>query len=385
MKLKLTVAALAAAFAVPMANADVTIAGTFAPLLTYSKTETAAFGATPASSLSSTGFSNASSRFSITSAEDLGDGMKAGAFVDIRGAGGGFDDYNRGAGSGGLGVFRYGVSVGGGFGTVELGRNFSPYTWTMIMNDPHGGAIFFGPFAAMGSVGFGLNLSGGTAAAAGAGTVAFFRTGSGLHYTSNDMGGIKVRASWMTESSKNAAAGSDATEWGASVDYTPENMPLYLGAAVQRRSNYNGVGAAVGAGQLTYTGSTDTLMLIGGGIKMGDLKAGVWLENVKWKSEGTYAAGNPSEIKRNALWIPVNYTLPTGTIGAAYISSGTLGTNAADIADSKVTVMQLSYIHNLSKQTQPLIMLQSSKTGAGITGGGEVKGTMVIVGLQHSF
>jgi hypothetical protein len=254
----------------------------------------------------------------------------------------------------------------------------------MILNDPHGGAIFFGPFAAMGSIGFGLNLSGGVGGAANSGTAAFFRTGSGLHYTSNDLGGIKVRASWMTESSKAAAAGSDATEWGASVDYTPDGMPFYLGAAVQRRSNYNGLGSFTG-GQTTYTGSTDTLMLVGGGIKMGNLKAGVWVENVKWKSEGTFAVGTPSEVKRNALWIPVNYTLPTGTIGAAYISSGTLGTNTTDIADSKVTVMQLSYIHNLSKQTQPLIMLQSSKTGAGITGTGEVKGTTVIVGLQHSF
>jgi predicted porin len=396
MKQKLLAVAVLSTFAAaPSAMADVTIAGTIAPAMIQTKNDTTsatvgALGGTVAgvqgfSSLSPT---NASNRFSITSSEDLGDGMKAGAFVDIRGAGGGFDNFNQNSTSG-LAAFRYGASVGGGWGTLELGRNFSPYTWTMILNDPHGGAVFFGPFTIMGQAGGqGLWLQGDATA-----RHAFFRTGTGVHYTSPDISGFNFKLSYMSEGSKNATSNSDITEWGGNVNYTPADMPFYLGAAYQQRKNANGalpMAGALGGAQTGFGGSSDKVFLIGGGVKFGDLKAGLWFENVKYKTDGVTAG--LSELKRNAIWIPVNYTLPTGTIGAAYLMANDLkgtnvgGTFAGDATGGKS--FQLSYFHNLSKQTQPFVMFQMTDSDSkGVYAGNGLggKATSFLVGLQHTF
>lgn len=403
MKQKLLAVAVLSAISAP-AFADVTIAGTIAPLLNSSRSDTTATVTNPTGGttagvqgVSSLGFQDASSRFSITSTEDLGNGMTAGAFVQLRGTDGTFPDYNQtGAqGSAGLTAFRYGASVGGGWGTLELGRNFSPYTWTMILNDPHGGAIWYGPFAIMGQAGGqGLYLNGG----AGATAHAFFRVGTGVHYTSPDLSGISFRLSWMTESSKGAAPNTDQTEFGGSVDYKPADLPFYLGAAYQSRRNANGVapmtqnatGQLLGGVQASAAGSTDNVWLVGGGVKFGDLKAGLWIEGVKYKTDGVTAG--LSELKRNAFWIPISYALPTGNLGAAYIQAQDLkGVNVGGTFNGDSTggkAFQLSYFHNLSKQTQPFIMYQLLDSDSkGVYAGNNLGGktSSFVVGLQHSF
>ncbi len=409
MKIKYLAVAVAAAFAAPVAQADVTIAGTFAPGMLYSSNggqNTVAAGSGPMGtdqaaalggngSVSSFTPANASNRFSITSTEDMGNGMTAGAFVDIRGAGGGFDNFNQTTTSG-LAAFRYGANIGGGWGQFEFGRNFAPYTWTMINNDPHGGAIFFGPFQVMGQAGGqALWLNGG-----GTGH-AFFRTGTGAHYFSPDFNGFSFKASYMVEGTK---AGStlavpngtkEVSELGLSADYAPADMPFYLGLAYSNRKNANGVApmsAAYGVAQTPggITGSTDTVMLGGGGVKFGDFKIGLWVEQVKYKTDGVTAG--LSELKRTAFWIPANYTLPTGTLGAAYMMAQDLKGSSASAGgfsgnDTGASVFQVSYIHNLSKQTQPIIMWQYTTSGdKALYGAGYgANQNQIFLGLQHSF
>lgn len=407
MKLKLTVAALAAAFAAPMANADVTIAGTFAPFVGHSSTDagnagTSALGAPVAATASQSGvfLNDASSRFSITSTEDLGDGMNAGAFVELRGSNGTFPSYNAtgGGGESGFNAFRYGVSVGGGWGKLEIGRNFSPYTWTLIIEHPDGqGPVWFGAFSALGQTGGqALNLNGGTA------LHAFFRTGTGLHFTSANYGGLSFRAAYMTESNKNnslVAGGStpETSELSVSADYKPEGAPYYLGAVYSTRADANGAGAqsaAYGVAQTTTAGttlnSTDSVMLLGGGLKFGDLKIGLWMDRVKYKTSNVTAG--LSDISRTAFWIPVTYNLPTGVIGASYLKandvSGTrVGAGGFNTGDTGVSVWQASYFHNLSKQTQPFVMFQRASNGAlGVYAGPQgATATSIIAGIQHSF
>lgn len=393
MKIKYLAIAVAAACVAPVAQADVTIAGTFAPGMIYNsngsgEAVTSPTGVARAATSSFSNFvpDNASSRFSITSSEDMGGGATAGAFVDIRGAGGGFNNYNNAASSG-LAAFRYGANIGGGWGKLEFGRNFSPYTWTMINNDPHGGAIYFGPFAAMGHAGGqGLWLQGDAAA-----RHAFFRTGTGAHYFSPDLGGFSFKASYMVEGTKNATV-KEVSELGLSADYAPADMPFYLGAAYSNRKNANGASAMSGTwgnAQAGFTGSTDTVGLIGGGVKFGDLKVGLWLEQVKYKTDGVTAG--VSELKRTAFWIPANYTLPTGTLGVAYISAGDLkgsATGGLSGSDTGAQVFQASYIHNISKQTQGVVMWQynsSDKKGIYAGNGFGATANSVLFALQHSF
>jgi predicted porin len=405
MKIKYLAVAVAAAFAAPVAQADVTIAGTFAPGMLFSSNgsqETIAAGSGPmgstqaaaiggASSVSSFAPTNASNRFSITSTEDMGNGMTAGAFVDIRGQGGGFDNYNTTTSSG-LAAFRYGVNIGGGWGKFEFGRNFSPYTWTMINNDPHGGAIFFGPFQLMGHAGGQILWLNGGANSVGH---AFFRTGTGAHYFSPDFGGFSFKVSYMVEGNKTATA-KEVSELGFSADYAPADMPFYLGAAYSNRKNANGVAPMSGAFGVTQVpgtvgaGSTDTVMLVGGGVKFGDLKVGLWIDQVKYKTDGV--ATGLSELKRTAFWIPASYTLPTGTLGAAYLMAGDLKGSSASAggfsgSDTGASAFQVSYIHNLSKQTQAIIMWQyttADKRGLYGNGFGSNQ-NQIFLGLQHSF
>jgi len=410
MKLKLTVAALAAAFAAPMANADVTISGTFAPFVGHTTTSAynggnGALGGAlvPTAKQSGIFLNDASSRFSITSTEDLGDGMNAGAFVEIRGQNGTFPDYNNHAvDNGGFGPFRYGVSVGGGWGKLEIGRNFSPYTWTLILQHPDGqGPVWHGAFAILGQTGAqGLHLNGGGAGVA-AGMHAFFRTGTGLHFTSANYGGLSFRAAYMTESNKSNSltpglSTPETNELSVSADYKPEGAPYYAGFVYSQRADANGAGAqsaAFGVAQTTAAGqtmnSTDSVMLIGGGLKFGDLKVGIWMDRVKYKTSNVTLG--LSEVSRTAFWIPVTYNLPTGVIGASYLKANDLsGTNVGgtfNTGDTGATAWQASYFHSLSKQTQPYVMFQRVANGAnGVYAGAPgVTSTSIIGGIQHSF
>lgn len=404
MKLKLIVAAVAAAFVAPIASADVTISGTFAPLIGNTKTDsTAAFtGTSPiggnvaaTQGFSSTFFNDAASRLTIESKEDMGDGNGAGAFIQIRGTNGTLDDFN--GENKGLTPFRWGVNVNGGWGKLLVGREFSPYTWTMINNETNMGAIWFGPFGIMGHAGGqGLSLAGGP----GTTQHAFFKVGTGLHYYSPDFNGLSFKASWMTDNAK-TATNRDITEMGFSVDYKPAESMFWLGAAYSRRSGADGSApmntlfggpARTGAGTLS---STDQVMLLGGGIAVGDLTVGLWWDRVSYKTNGV--AAGLSEISRDAIWIPVSYTLEAGKIGASYMqaleSDGTNVGGTFNGSNTGASIIQLSYAHNLSKQTQPYVMLSMGNAGdsSAFNGpfgnGGGIGGgyRSLVVGLQHSF
>jgi len=412
MKLKLTVTALAAAFAAPMASADVTISGTFAPLFGNTKSDNtvaAPIGSGPLGAanvtgvgaiqgFSSTFFNDAATRITIESNEDMGDGNGAGAFVQIRGTNGTFDDFN--GENKGLTPFRWGAHVNGSWGKLLLGREFTPYTWTNIMNETNGGGVWFGPFGIMGHAGGqGLSLTGGP----GTTQHAFFKVGTGAHYYSPVMmGGLSFKASWVTDNAK-TATNKDITEIGFSVDYKPEESPFWLGAAYSRRSGadgaapmatvFGGAGRGLAAGTLS---STDTVMLLGGGMAFGDVTVGLWWDRVKYKTDGV-AAGGLSMIDRDAIWIPVSYTLPSGKIGASYMqamdSGGEVVGGTFNGTNTGASIIQASYFHNLSKQTQPFIIMsfgsaedRSAFNGpfgnSGGLGGGY---RSIVVGLQHSF
>lgn len=401
MKVKLIVAAVAAAFVAPIASADVTISGTFAPLIGNTKTDTTNAITSPTGNaigavqgFSSTFFNDAASRLTIESKEDIGDGMGAGAFLQIRGTNGTMDDFN--GENKGLTPFRWGVNVNGGWGKLLVGREFTPYTWTMINNETNMGAIWFGPFGIMGHAGGqGLSLTGGP----GSTQHAFFKVGTGLHYYSPDFNGLSFKASWVTDNNRTATQ-RDITEMGFSVDYKPADSMFWLGAAYSRRSGADGANPMNtlfgGTARTGFTlASTDQVMLLGGGLSLGDLTVGLWWDRVSYKTSGVTAG--LSEISRDAFWIPVSYTLPMGKIGASYMQAlESDGTNVGGTFNGSSTgsnMIQVSYSHNLSKQTQPYVMLsmgnagdRSAFNGPFGNGGGLGGGwRSIVVGLQHSF
>lgn len=113
-------------------------------------------------SLSSDG--NASSRLGFRGIEDLGDGMRAGFWLEA-----GMSPDTGGVGAAGGSFFnrRATASLLGGFGEVRLGRDYTPSYWNHAVFDPFGGV---GIGAATNLVQTGATVGAGNAAIVGAAT-----------------------------------------------------------------------------------------------------------------------------------------------------------------------------------------------------------------------
>ncbi len=407
MNKKLLVVALASAFAAPAAMADVTLSGTFNPAMVVTKTSSAAGGTDPlgnafAGSTGGTtqGITSQYSNFTISSVEDMGDGNKATAFLQVRTAGGAVSTQ----GNQTLTGFRFHVGLEGGWGSLKIGREFSPYTWLLILNDPHDGAMSLGAsLQILGNSGGGLVYGFGDPGNS-AGQNSFFGVASNaVFYDSPNLGGFKVRASYALPGGQKTTGvnGLTPSELSASVEFAPEEMPFFVNAALSRRKDWIGSqGMYYSTG--TANGSTDTAMIFGGGLKFGGATIRAFFEQLTYKTEFSAGVGI-SELKRNAFWLNASYAMDAGVFGASLMSagdaSGTASSGSFSGNDTGATSMAVSYFHNLSKQTQPFIVINrlnnkaratygsagSQNIGAGADGLVGVDHTVFMVGIKHSF
>ena len=403
MNKKLLVVALASAFVAPAAMADVTISGTFNPALVGTKISSntattdpvgGAIAAAPGGTTQ--GVTSQYSNFTISSVEDLGDGNKATGFLQVRTGGGAFNTQGNTA----LTTFRFNAGFEGGWGSLKIGREFSPYTWLLILNDPHDGAMSLGAsLQILGNSGGGLVYGFGDPGNA-AGQNSFFGVASNaVFYDSPNMSGFKVRAQYAFGGSQKTvgAGGLSPSELSASLEFAPEEMPFFVNAALTRRKDWLGSTGMYYDNSAGVTGSTDTAMIIGGGLKFGGATIRAFFEQLSYKTDVTSGL---SELKRNAIWLNASYAMDTGVLGASIISAGDAsGTNTGGTFNgggTGATSMAISYFHNLSKQTQPFIVINrvnnkerasygsagSQPIGAGTAGADH---TVLMVGIKHSF
>lgn len=401
MNKKLLVVALAGAFAAP-AMADVTISGTFNPGVAYTKTSSNAATTNPvggaitsAAGGSTTGVTSQYSNVTVSSVEDIGDGNKATAMLQIRTAGGAIDT----TGNTGLTGFRFLTGLEGGWGSLKVGREFSPYTWLLINNDPHDGAMSVGAsLQVLGNSGGGLVYGFGSPGN-GAQNSFFGVASNAVFYDSPDLNGLKVRLSYALPGAQKTVGtgGLTPTELSGSITYAPADSIFFLDAAMTRRKDWKGTTAMYYNNAAGVTGSTDTAMIGGGGLKFGAATVRVFFEQLKYKTDVTSGL---SELKRNAFWVNASYALETGVVGASIISAGNAsGTNVGGTFNGDATgatSFGLTYFHNLSKQTQPFVAFTrvnnkerasyaaagAQSIGAG-TAGSDV--TVLLLGIKHSF
>ena len=160
------------------------------------------------------------SRLGFRGTEDLGGGLKANFQIEHR-----FTPDN-GAAAATFWQGRSIVGLSGGFGQIDLGRDYTAAFWTML------GADVFGWDGV-------ANNSAATSAASGAPV----RFANGITYTSPSMAGLTLRA--------NAQVKGDAAKAGTSFQIAYANGPISASLASEKtatENKYTGVGAAYNFG-----------------------------------------------------------------------------------------------------------------------------------------
>ena len=200
----LAVSAVAAG-AVSAQTANVTLYGV---IDTYVASErVSAQGTTPSTSvtvLNAGGLSG--SRWGLRGSESLGGGMNAIFTLEN-----GFDSSTGGLNQGGrLFGRRAFVGLNGGFGQVQVGRDYSPNFWVMLNSDDTYGGGLTG-FSAVANLGqFYANT---------------LRQDNQLQYITPNMGGLTARAAWAF--GEVAGGTNRGRTFGANVEY--KNGPIYAG------------------------------------------------------------------------------------------------------------------------------------------------------------
>ena len=180
------------------------------------------------------------SRWGLRGSESLGGGMNA-----IFNLENGFDSSTGGLGQGGrLFGRRAFVGLNGGFGQVQVGRDYSPNFWVQLNSDDTFGGGLTG-FSAVANLGqFYANT---------------LRQDNQFQYITPNMGGLTARAAWAF--GEVAGGTNRGRTFGANVEY--KNGPIYAGVGFSDLKNTAGsasqkqfiVGASYNFG-VAYVGAT---------------------------------------------------------------------------------------------------------------------------------
>ncbi|MFT3801121.1 MAG: porin [Burkholderiaceae bacterium] len=301
------------------------------------------------------------SRFGIRGTEDLGGGLKA---IFAAEAAWNVDD-GTGAANGGLNFARRSVvGLGGGFGTILLGRDYTP-------------AFFAGQAADV----FGFGLYGTSYAFAQSGGFTT-RASNAIHYTSPSWGGLVVRASVGT-SERYESPKSQGNLYGASVVYT--------GGPITASAYYQQVRVA------TVPASGDTASQKQFGVGAG-YNFGIGRVLAGWgRSE------NPGDDSNFDAWnIGLGFRIGAGELLAGFTRltadagrNASLGGTAG--VEGKAKILALAYTYPLSKRTNLYATLAQTDNddGAGfglysnatsITAGAPGQKVRAVgLGIRHSF
>ena len=260
------------------------------------------------------------------------------------------------------------VGLEGNFGSVSLGRDYTPLYWVLVDADP-----------------FRLGLYGNSqeiVLLSGTGSDRFGRASNAVFYVSPKFAGFQARVMYSLGSESAGAAGTppkDANRmWAVSGHYVAG--PLVVSGAYQQIELPTVAGTA-------FTGSTGTRKdaIIAARYIIGDYSVGAGYFNVKQPV--------PNSDARD-VWLGGTATLGTGTFMAMVQR---MRQDAAVGAEKKGTIFGLGYIHPLSKRTALFAtygeVINSSTATFALTGsdntvapgaaGAHVKA--LATGIRHSF
>lgn len=341
-KTRLTCAAAAVAAMSPaIAQTSVTVYGVADAAVSFDK----AGGSSGSATRISSGVMRAS-RLGFSGSEDLGGGLKAvfnlelGLDVDT----GGFKSYAGApqtaapAAPGGT-VLGSGfnrrsyLGLAGSFGTIALGRDYTPWFWSGFATDPFG----FGLYGNLQAV----------APLTGTGSERYARASNAIFYTTPMWGGFVGRAMY--------SAGSESTG-GAGLP--PRNANAMVG-----------LGADYKYGPFYVSGAYQELKvpLVANGVYTGTDRRKDWIVGAKYTSGQFSVAGGYMKIVQPVAnndgtawwfggWVPVGPGR-LGAMGQRLKLQSTAG-------DRTATVYGVAYVHALSKRTEAYLSVGQARNNA---------------------
>ena len=275
-----------------------------------------------------------SNRLGFKGTEDIGGGLKADFTYELGMAAGTTGDLGVAGG-----VRQSHVTLSGGMGSINFGRNYNPIF--LLTADTDAGAA--------------NNLAAGRTAY---GQIATNRTSGLATYTTPTMGGFTAKLASGTNTAEVGGTESGTKVMGGSLVYA--NGPLMVGYAVNAINAVN----AAGDKDESYLGAT---------YKLGEATLLAASGTTKTKD----AVGAQS-AKKTGTQIGIRY--PFGAV-STFASYGTATTNTtAGSADVKSTAYQVGAMYNLSKRTGAYVAYGSTKNDSG-----PVKSSELAVGIRHAF
>lgn len=259
----------------------------------------------------------AGNRLGFRGTEDLGNGLKASFVLET-----GFNGDREGLINGGFHRQSY-LALSGNFGTVALGRQYTPqHLWTAGVADPFG----------KGNVGSAGNV-----------LIQDARLDNLAAYVSPTFGGFSVIAAFTNSASGNESVDNgsgvpgadDARVWALAPSY--KNGPVFVGLNVhQIRANATTVGSSADTKIWDLIGSYDF-----GVVKLSGL----------YGVRDVDAAGLVGDVK-HTQWL-VGVTVPVGANGKVLASYNRRVSDfdAAGQGDARVGQWAVGYEHALSKRT----------------------------------
>jgi len=382
--MKKTLVAVAAMAAITGAMADVTISGNINQA--YAKSKTTGDGTTANNGVANDDTTSlfpvtAGSFLTFSGSEDMGSGMKA-SFKFEQGLNYNGSSLTSGAPSGDNREAWVGIS--GGFGSVKLGTQYTPYFLNTAASDPNG-VNNVGGWAP-------LNVLVGSIQSNNAITYDLPTLVPGV--------AISVQKTLGANSKVDGAPTGDGTGW--SIGYA--NGPLYAGVAASSRS------ALVYTDDTTGTDDNGDSFVVSSGTDSRLGYYGIGAIDESYVPTGGEKLKNSSATLTYDLGVAkLGYTqvsskLATDKITAtAYSISAPMGalTLAATMSSGKHTIDGVEYLklsgsqygayYALSKRTSAYLMLADLKATAqaasttGLLVGGVIRNKVTAVGIQHSF
>jgi len=382
--MKKTLVAVAAMAAITGAMADVTISGNINQA--YAKSKTTGDGTTANNGVANDDTTSlfpvtAGSFLTFSGSEDMGSGMKA-SFKFEQGLNYNGSSLTSGAPSGDNREAWVGIS--GGFGSVKLGTQYTPYFLNTAASDPNG-VNNVGGWAP-------LNVLVGSIQSNNAITYDLPTLVPGV--------AISVQKTLGANSKVDGAPTGDGTGW--SIGYA--NGPLYAGVAASSRS------ALVYTDDTTGTDDNGDSFVVSSGTDSRLGYYGIGAIDESYVPTGGEKLKNSSATLTYDLGVAkLGYTqvsskLATDKITAtAYSISAPMGalTLAATMSSGKHTIDGVEYLklsgsqygayYALSKRTSAYLMLADLKATAqaasttGLQVGGVIRNKVTAVGIQHSF
>jgi predicted porin len=403
MKKTLMALAVGAAFAAPSAFADVTISGAINMDVEVLKSGDGSGAAansiragTVGNGVTNTGVASNYSNVTISSTDDIGNGMKIDFAYQITAP----TNNNSGVSNRNSHI---GI-VSDSWGGVWYGTNENIYERYLYTIDPIDGAAGLGGnLSLLANPGAGTVFDAVRGNPAGSGNAAGFyrRDEQSIWYDSPNWNGFTFGVDIGTTYAKTAT--TNPQQWEAGAKYASPAIPLAVWLAYAKHNDYYGLGTITANTANSSVGnpgtsSNDTAGQVGVSYTLGDILLFGLYEQLKYKTDGLTTVGQVSEYKRNAWNIGLKWNLATGYVGAQYIQAMSATCTAVAAAcnsdNTGAKTVGLAYYHTLTKQSQAYIAAQWLKNDdnahyitAGIGGAGNVGSTIssIGIGLKHTF